>query len=157
MQTAPWFQSVVIAVLLTTVLPLGYLIYRIRRSEDKGRRSPSPRSWLIIIVFGMFMLSAIKSIFFDKLPSREEIEKRLNAPPPDNVIKWQAWQMSHPYAVPLFILILCVVTLTIRLAVLIRTTRGRGWSALFGNYLFWVCLAFAMILGALTLSLFRLW
>jgi hypothetical protein len=154
MENTPGLQSAVIAVLMVAALPLGYLIYRVR-SEDKGRGSPSPRSWLIIIVFGAFILSAIKRVLFDKPPTREEIEVALNGSR-ENGIRWQAWQVAHPYAVPLFILILCIGTLAICVTVLVRTSRGRGWGVLFGSCLFWFCLAFALALGALFASFFRL-
>jgi hypothetical protein len=155
MASTSWLQSMLIAALLIAALPLGYLIYRVRRSEDEGRGSPSSRTWLLYIVLGLFVFSGIRGVFFEKLPSQDQIQKRLSVAH-QNGAEWQAWQVSHPYAVPLFIFVLCMGALVICLTMLIRTTVGKGWGALFGNILFWFCLAFVLTFGALALSFFRL-
>jgi len=76
--SAPWVSAAVMVALIVLAVPLGYLLYRVRKPEDAGRSSPSPRSWLLIIVFGLFILSAIGR-FFSKLPSRQQLENQLNA------------------------------------------------------------------------------
>jgi hypothetical protein len=92
--------------------------------------------------------------YFRRAPSQVQLENELKMAT-DNGLKYQAWQISHPYAMPLLFFILLVGVYTICLPRLSRKANEGGPGKHLRNFFIFFCIANAMAIGALIISYFR--
>jgi hypothetical protein len=89
---------------------------------------------------------------FRGAPSQMQLENERKMAT-DNGTKWLAWQISHPYAVPLLIFILVVVVFIISVSrIYLKMKEGKNPLLNFGLYF---CIATVMAIVALIISFFR--
>ena len=160
MKIPTWLLSHQFAVLFVIfILLVGvYLIYqpRISRKADEGGRGNHPLRKTVIYFYIMIAMAIVSLIinYFRRAPSQVQLEKGLKMST-DNGLKYQAWQISHPYAVPLLIFIVLVVVCTICLTMFFRKTDERGQGKHLRNFFIFFCITTAMAIGALIISLFH--
>jgi hypothetical protein len=136
-----------------------YLVYLPRLSrkteEERHRKFPFQLRALVIMLYVLMALviKTMVSEYFGAASSQAQRESALTITT-ENGLGFQAWQISHPFAVPLLILLLLVASV-IGLAMLFRWTNKEKSNDM-RNFLIFLCVATVAIIGALIFSFFRL-
>jgi hypothetical protein len=126
-----------------------------RKANEGGQRKYSLRTRMFVIFASFIAINEIIQLvigLFRGPPSQVQLENELKMST-ENGLKYQAWQISHPYAVPLLIFILVVVAFIISVSrIYWKMKEGKNPLLNFGLYF---CIATVMIIGALIISFFR--
>jgi len=142
----------VILILLVGV----YVICRpkLSQSADAGGQGKHPLRIIVIFAYILAANAIVQLIinYFRGEPSQAQIQNELKMAT-ENGLKYQAWQISHPYAVPLFIFILVVVVFIISVSRIYRKMK-EGKNPLLNLGLYF-CIATVMAIVTLIISFFR--
>lgn len=146
------FLLIFISAVGCIILSLSY--FRItRKMKKRGQdKHPLPKSFIFLGIWTAMAVVSLLINYFHGAPSQVQLENELKMST-DNGLKYQAWQISHPYAVPLLIFLSVVAVLIISASRIYRKMK-EGKSPLL-NLESYFCIATVMAIVALLICIIR--